>query len=202
MDFDYEQNLIERGYQAICGIDEAGRGPLAGPLVAGAVILNPKNLDCFAELKESKKLTAEKRDFFFPLVLENVLAWSVGLAHHHEIDHHGLGFANKIAMKRAWNYLPIKPDFIALDYMAGIHFQTDFELIKKGDATVLTIAVASIIAKVIHDRILLAFDKKYPQYDFASHKGYGTAKHLELLDKYGPSPIHRLTFAGVKQKLF
>jgi ribonuclease HII len=202
MNYDYEQKLIDKGYKVICGIDEAGRGPLAGPLVSSAVVLDSNNLELFSELKESKSLTEEKREEFFDLVKDNVLAWSVGMAHHFEIDKHGLAYANKIAMKRAWKYLNIEPDFIALDYMPGIHFKTDFELIKKGDAIVLTIAAASIIAKVIHDRIMRAFAEKYPNYCFRDHKGYGTKKHLKMIDMLGPSPIHRLTFGGVKKKLF
>jgi len=202
MNFNYEQNLIDKGFKNICGIDEAGRGPLAGPLVAAAVVLDKNNLAPFEKLQESKSLTEQKREEFFDVVINNVRGWSVGMAHHYEIDLHGLGYANKIAMKRAWKHLPITPDFIALDYMAGLHFETDFQLIKKGDKNVLTIAAASIIAKVIHDRIMRAFALKYPEYGFEQHKGYGTKKHMEIIDKIGACPVHRSTFAGVKQKLF
>ncbi len=201
MNFDYEQNLINQGHKIICGIDEAGRGPLAGPLVAAAVILDIDKLSLLDELKESKSLSAKKRDEFFPIVIEASLSWSVGVAHHFEIDKHGLSYANKIAMKRAWKYLSIKPDFIALDYMAGLRFETPFALIKSGDKNVISIAAASIIAKVMHDRMLDAFARKYPEYFFDQHKGYGTALHMEMIEKYGPCPIHRLTFAGVKPKL-
>ncbi|OGF33330.1 ribonuclease HII [Candidatus Falkowbacteria bacterium RIFOXYA2_FULL_35_8] len=201
MNYSLEQKLLDQGFQNICGIDEAGRGPLAGPLVAAAVILDPQNLNPLSELKESKSLTSAKREYFFDIVRDNVISWSVGVVHNTEIDKHGLGFANKIAMKRAWTFLHVQPDYILIDHMPGVYFETPFESFKKGDANILSIAAASIIAKVIHDRIMDSFAKVYPNYGFDLHKGYGTAMHLEKINQLGLCPIHRTSFKPLKNKL-
>ncbi|HMB25797.1 MAG TPA: ribonuclease HII [Patescibacteria group bacterium] len=201
MNYDYEKKLKQKGYKQICGLDEAGRGPLAGPLVAGAVILDPQKADFFELIKDSKALNCKKREIIFEKIKYGSLAWSVGVVGHWEINKHGLSYANKIAMKRAWKYLEIKPDFILSDYMAGLKFVTPFELIKSGDSTILSVAAASIVAKVFRDQMMLAFAKKYPDYGFEKHKGYGTKFHLRALDKCGPCEIHRTNFKPVKEKL-
>lgn len=202
MDYDYEKNLIDQGYKCVCGIDEAGRGPLAGPLVTGAVILDPQKLQDFEQIRESKSLTQEKREKFFDIIINNCACWSIGVVRHDEIDKHGLSFANKIAMKRAWKHLTVKPDYILTDYLAKLYFETPFETIMKGDTKILSIACASILAKVVHDKIMVAFDRKYPQYLFAEHKGYGTKLHLQKIEEHGPCGIHRKTYGPIKAKLF
>lgn len=202
MDYTYEQNLIEQGYKYVCGIDEAGRGSLAGPLVAGAVILNPHKIEILEEVKDSKKLSAEKRIEIFKLIKENALTWSVGAVSAAEIDKHGLSFANKIAMKRAWQYLAVKPNYILSDYMAKLYFETPFRLITKGDNKVISIAAASIVAKVIRDNMMMAFAKRFPEYSFEDHKGYGTQLHRDKITELGPCEIHRKSFEPIKAKLF
>lgn len=202
MNYSYEQNLNNRGFTDICGIDEAGRGPLAGPIVAGAVILNIEKLELLEKVRDSKLLDAQKREEIFPIILRNAKCWAVGVARHDEIDHHGLALANRIAMKRAWSHLPIKPNYILSDYMAKVYFRTPFELIIKGDRKILSIAAASILAKVFHDRIMDAFARKYPQYGFDIHKGYGTKFHLARIKEFGACPIHRRSFGPLKARLF
>jgi ribonuclease HII len=197
MDYSYEQKLIDQGHKIICGIDEAGRGPLAGPLVAAAVIVDVSKLELFTDIDESKSLTSKKREEFFNLIINNVLAWSVGISRHDEIDQQGIAFANQMAMKRAWKYLSITPDYILFDHVWNLHFLTPHEAIIKGDKTVISIAMASIVAKVMHDRMIDAYDRIYPEYEFAKHKGYGTALHMAKIKEFGPCPIHRRSFAGV-----
>jgi len=201
MDYLYEQELIKNGFNDICGIDEAGRGPLAGPLVAGAVILDSNNLDVLVDLKESKSLSEAQREFYFDIVCHNVKSWSVGVVSNKELDKHGLSYANKIVMKRAWYYLDVKPDYILYDYMPGVQFETPAKGIKKGDKNILSIAAASIIAKVIHDRIMHSFARIYPKYGFDQHKGYGTKFHLDKIQEFGACPIHRTSYKGVKSTL-
>ena len=202
MDYSYEQNLINRGYKFICGIDEAGRGPLAGPLVSAAVILDSDNSDFFDLIKDSKMLSAKKREQAFELILANAKSWAIGVVTNIELDKHGLAFANKIAMKRAWKHLKIKPNYILSDYMAKVYFETPFELIIDGDKKILSVAAASIIAKVFRDRMMDAFARKYPAYGFELHRGYGTKLHLEKIAELGPCEIHRKTFKPIKAKLF
>jgi len=202
MNYDYEQNLISQGYNIICGIDEAGRGSLAGPLVAGAVVLDFEKQDLFEKLNDSKLLSGKKREELCPLIIDQALAWSIGLATNEEIDKHGLAFANKIAMKRAWKHLSIKPDFIVSDYLAKLSFETPFELVIKGDRKIVSVAAASIIAKVFRDRMMLAYHNKYPTYCFDVHKGYGTELHMDRLKILGPCEIHRKSFGPVRARLF
>lgn len=205
MDLTYEQQKLSNGFKNICGIDEAGRGCLAGPLIAGAVIFDlnkTKNASEEVRINDSKQLTPEKRYLAFNWIINNALSWSVGVAHHFEIDKHGLSFANKIAMKRAWKYLKIKPDFIVSDYLAKLSFETPFELIIKGDSKIFSVAAASIIAKVMRDSMMNALAKKYPDYGFEIHKGYGTSLHYAKINELGPCPIHRLSFEPFKAKLF
>jgi len=202
MNYDYENNLISQGYTDICGIDEAGRGSYAGPLVAGSVILDPDENELVEFLADSKLLTAKRREQVLPMIMCKAKAWSVGLVTNEEIDLHGLGFANKIAMKRAWKHLRVTPNYILSDYMPNLSFATPFELIKSGDRKIATIAAASIVAKVFRDRMMVAFHNKYPEYEFAVHKGYGTQMHRDKLDEFGPCDLHRKSFAPIKAKLF
>ena len=197
MDYSYEQKLIEQGYDLVCGIDEAGRGPWAGPIVAGAVILDPTKDDFFELLNDSKKMTAKKREVALVEIISKAKAWSVGLARHDEIDKHGLQLANMIAMKRAWKNLTLQPNFIVCDHVAKLSFETPSEIIKRGDSTVISIAAASIVAKVFRDRMMNAFARKYPVYEFEKHKGYGTKLHLEKLEQHGICPIHRKCFKPI-----
>lgn len=202
MDYSYEQNLITRGFDFVCGIDEAGRGPLAGPLVAGAVILDPAKNDFFELINDSKLLKGEKRLKAYEQIIRGARSWAIGVASSDEIDKHGLGFANKIAMKRAWKHLAIKPNYILSDYMAKVYFETPFELIIDGDKKIISVAAASIIAKVFRDRMMDAFHRRYPDYGFDEHKGYGTKLHLERIAKFGPCPIHRKSFGPLRPQLF
>ena len=202
MDYSYEQNLISRGFPVVCGIDEAGRGPLAGPLVAGAVILDPSKNDFFDLINDSKLLKGAKRLKAYEQIVRGARCWAVGVASSYEIDKHGLSFANKIAMKRAWKHLPVKPNYILSDYMAKLYFETPFELIIDGDAKIISVAAASIIAKVFRDHIMEAFARRFPAYGFEEHKGYGTKKHIEKITQFGPCPIHRMSFAPLKPSSF
>jgi len=202
MDIQKENQLLASGYKFICGIDEAGRGPLAGPIVAAAVILDFGKIDALAEINDSKKLTAEKREALFPVVTKNVLSWAVGVVASHDIDANGISYANKLVMQRACDYLNPKPNYVLVDYMPGVYFKMPFELVAHGDARILSIAAASIIAKVIHDRMMRAFARKYPQYGFDEHMGYGTDSHLQKIQEFGPCPIHRQSYGPMKSRLF
>jgi len=137
-----------------------------------------------------------------PIILQNVKAWAIGVVRQDELDEKGLAFANQMAMRRACENLLIKPNYVLVDYMANVRFEIPFELIVKGDRNILSIAAASIIAKVFRDRMMEAFAKKYPDYGFEIHKGYGTKLHLEKIKELGPCPIHRRSFAPLKAKLF
>jgi len=202
MDFSYEQNLINRGFEFVCGIDEAGRGPLAGPLVAAAVILDSAKNDFFGSINDSKLLNKNKRQEAFDLIRQNARCWAIGVVSSQEIDKHGLGFANKIAMKRAWKHLAVKPNYILSDYLAKVYFETPFELIVDGDKKILSVASASIVAKVFRDRMMEAFSRVFPLYGFEKHKGYGTKEHLAKVREFGLCAIHRQSFEPFKARLF
>ncbi len=196
--FDLENKIVEDGYTLIAGIDEAGRGPWAGPLVAAAVILDIKNFTS-EEVNDSKKLTAKKREALSPWIKENCLAWAVGEVSSEEIDTLGLQLGNKTAMKRAIEKLDIKPEFILTDYVGKIDFRTPFRTIKSGDQISLSIASASIIAKVYRDGLMQDLAKQYPLYGFEKHKGYGTKLHQEMIQEHGICPIHRQCFKPIKR---
>ncbi|MBP9988773.1 MAG: ribonuclease HII [Ruminococcus sp.] len=188
----YEKEAHASGYKIVCGIDEAGRGPLAGPVCAAAVIL-PDN--CIIEgVNDSKKLSEKKREALFDVIKETAVAYSIATADEKEIDEINILQATYLAMNRAFNGLQIKPDMALVDGnrdpMLGIPTKT----IVKGDANSMSIACASILAKVTRDRFMLEMDKKFPEYQFSKHKGYGTKLHYEMLDKYGASEIHRMSF--------
>ncbi len=188
----YENQLRRRGYTFIAGLDEAGRGSWAGPLVAGAVILHPeKKVDGICD---SKLLAPEKRKKVFLCLTKNCLTWSVGIVSPEEIDGLGIISANRLAFERAVKKLNIRPDYLLVDGLRNFDSNIHHEFIVKGDRKILSIAAASIIAKVIRDQILIYLHKIYPEYNFLQHKGYGTEEHSTRLQEYGLSEIHRLSF--------
>ena len=188
----YENEAKAEGFNIVCGIDEAGRGPLAGPVCAAAVIL-PEG--CIIEgVNDSKKLTEKKRERLFDVIKETALAYSIATADEKEIDEINILQATYLAMNRAFRGLSIKPDMALVDGNRDPNLGIPTRTIVKGDANSMSIAAASILAKVTRDRFMLEMDKKYPEYQFAKHKGYGTKLHYEMLDKYGASEIHRMSF--------
>lgn len=188
----YESKAKEAGFQTVCGIDEAGRGPLAGPVFAAAVIL-PEN--CSIEgINDSKKLSPKKRDLLFDEIKEGAVAYGIGFATEQEIDEINILQATFLAMKRACDALSVGPDLALVDGNRMPQLGVETRTIVKGDSLSASIAAASILAKVSRDRLLQQIDEIYPEYGFAQHKGYGTALHVEMLKKYGPCPVHRVTF--------
>ncbi len=188
----YESEAKQQGYRTICGIDEAGRGPLAGPVFAAAVIL-PDGL-YIDGLNDSKKLSAKKRELLFDQITQDAVSYAIGFATEKEIDEINILQATFLAMRRAFQGLSVKPDCALVDGNRMPNLDVPTQTIIKGDGLSANIAAASILAKVSRDRLMLELDEIYPEYQFAKHKGYGTALHTELLKKYGPSPIHRMTF--------
>ena len=192
-DLSYEIAAREKGYTAICGVDEAGRGPLMGPVCAAAVIL-PEGVE-LEGVNDSKKLSEKKREALYDVIKEKALAWGIAFASVEEIEEYNILEATYMAMNRAVEQLGDKVDFALVDgnrVPKGI--KVDCETVVKGDGKSLSIAAASILAKVTRDRLLLEYDEKYPQYGFAKHKGYGTKEHTEAIKAYGPCEIHRLSF--------
>ncbi len=192
MDYSYEQNALNKGYKVICGIDEAGRGPLAGPVYAAAVIL-PLGLE-IEGLNDSKKLTEKKREQLFDIICEKAVSYSIGIATEQEIDEINILNATFLAMRRAVEGLDVKPDYALVDGNQHPGLSITDETIIKGDGKSMSVAAASILAKVSRDRYMLEMAKKYPEYCFEKHKGYGTKLHYEMLEKYGVSEIHRRSF--------
>ncbi|MBR5295731.1 MAG: ribonuclease HII [Clostridia bacterium] len=192
MDYSFEKTLIPEGVKIICGLDEAGRGPLAGPVYAGAVILPEGYLP--EGLNDSKKISEKKREQLFTLITENAIAWGFGTASPEEIDEINILNASMLAMKRAVESLSVKPEFLLVDGNIARGFQEKAVPVIKGDAKSPHIAAASIIAKVLRDRACLEMDREYPEYGFSKHKGYPTKAHFEAIEKYGVSPIHRKSF--------
>lgn len=190
---EYENKLYSEGIQYIAGIDEAGRGPLAGPVVVGCVIL-PK--DSFIEgVNDSKKVSEKKREKLYEEIINNAIAWGVGIVEQNEIDEINILNATKKALTMSINNLKLKPDKILVDALENIDTcGIPYISIVKGDAKNYSIAAASIIAKVTRDRIMYEWDKVYPQYGFAAHKGYGTAKHIQAIKENGICMIHRKSF--------
>ena len=191
----YERTAAEHGFEWVCGIDEAGRGPLAGTVVAAAVILDP--LRPIAGLNDSKKLSEKKRDALAVLIRERAVAWFVASASVEEIDRLNILQATLLAMKRAVEGLRLKPSKVLVDGNQLPRLLMLAEAIVKGDALVPAISAASILAKVYRDRWCCDYDLQYPQYGFAGHKGYGTAQHLAALRQHGACPQHRRSFAPV-----
>ncbi len=191
----YEKELYQGGYQAIAGIDEVGRGPLAGPVVAAAVILPP---GCKIKgLNDSKKIPKKKHDEIYQAVMEKALAVGIGLMDSEIINQVNIYEATKLAMKEALSKLTLKPDYLLIDAMK-LDVEMPQESIIKGDANSLSIAAASIVAKVTRDKLMADYDKEFPGYDFAQNAGYGTKSHLQGLKRNGVTPIHRKTFEPVK----
>ena len=189
---EYEQNAELKGYKAICGVDEAGRGPLAGPVCAAAVILPPNTI--IDGVNDSKKLTEKKREALFNVIKETAVSYCIAYASVEEIESINILNATMLAMKRAVEGLDVKADYAMIDGNKMPPLDIDGETIVKGDAKSMSIACASILAKVSRDRLLYEYAKEYPQYQFDKHKGYGTAAHREAIIKYGPCPYHRMIF--------
>ncbi len=192
MEYSIEKEIIDTGYNIICGVDEAGRGPLAGPVYAAAVVL-PLGLEING-LNDSKKLSEKKRDALFDLIIQNALAYSIKFSTVEEIENLNILNASQLAMNRAVETLNIKADYALIDGNIARGFNIPCKTVIKGDSLSPSIAAASILAKVSRDRFCLEMDKNFPEYGFAKHKGYGTKAHYEAIKKYGPCPIHRLSF--------
>lgn len=188
----YEKEAISKGYKAVCGVDEAGRGPLAGPVCAAAVIL-PENT-IIEGVNDSKKLSEKKREALFDVIKEQALSYSIAFASVEEIEDINILNATMLAMKRAVEGLDVKADYAMIDGNRLPDLSIDSEFIIKGDAKSMSIACASILAKVSRDRLLYKYAEEYPEYLFDKHKGYGTKVHVEAIKKYGPCPYHRLSF--------
>lgn len=191
-DYSIENSLHEKGYGVVCGIDEAGRGPLCGPVYAAACIL-PDGL-VIEGLNDSKKLTAKKREKLFDIICKEAIAYCIASASVKEIDELNILEADLLAMRRAIDGLAVKADFAIIDGNVARDFQIPAMAVIKGDATSMSIAAASVLAKVARDRVCEELDREYPEYLIAKHKGYGTKEHMDALRKYGPSPIHRKKF--------
>ena len=187
-----EKEFYEKGYSCICGVDEAGRGPLAGPVCAAAVIL-PPNLE-LAGLNDSKKLSDKKRRELYPIIKEKALAYGIAFADHSEIDEINILQATYLAMERAMAQLSIKPEVALIDGNRAKDFGLPVQTVVHGDSLSASIAAASVLAKVTRDDAMLELAEKHPGYGFEIHKGYGTKAHYEALRTLGASPIHRMTF--------
>ncbi len=193
----FEKTAYCTGFTSVAGIDEAGRGPLAGPVTAAAVILPIGLLICGVD--DSKKLTPDKREMLYDVIMNQALSVGVGSIDPAEIDRINILQATRLAMLTAVNNLSIPPDLLLIDGISTIDSSICQKTIKKGDSLSLSIAAASIIAKVTRDRLMIEMDTTYPGYGFSGHKGYGSASHMDAIKRLGPSPIHRLTFRGVKE---
>lgn len=191
-DYELEQLCTDRGYKLVCGVDEAGRGPLSGPVFAAAVIL-PAGL-YIEGLNDSKKLTPKKRDALFDTICREAVTYGIASASVEEIDEMNILEADLLAMRRAIAMLSPAADFALIDGNCTKEFTLPVASVVKGDAKSCSIAAASILAKVTRDRLCEEHDRLYPEYGFAKHKGYGTAAHMEAIRKYGPCPLHRKTF--------
>lgn len=189
----YEKELINKGYKYICGIDEAGRGPLCGPVVAAAVILNPQ--EDIEGINDSKKLSEKKREELYDVIMEKAIAVGIGMSDIPIIEKENILGATKLAMIDAVKNLKTLPDFVIIDGNQDINIDVDKMTLVSGDALSKSVAAASIIAKVTRDRLLISkYEKEYPKYGFAKHKGYGTKQHIEAIKKYGITEYHRPSF--------
>lgn len=190
--WEIEDENYSEGFEIICGVDEAGRGPLAGPVYAAAVIL-PKHLQ-IPGLNDSKKLSDKRRRELYPVICGQALAYGIGFATEQEIDEINILQATFLAMERAMAQLKIRPDLALIDGNRQKDFGLPVKTIVKGDSRSANIAAASVLAKVSRDDWMIAMAEKYPEYGFEIHKGYGTRAHYQALEAYGPSPIHRMSF--------
>lgn len=191
-DYHLEKELALRGYNYICGVDEAGRGPLSGPVVAAACIL-PIDLD-IPMLNDSKKLTPKRRELLYDEIIDNAIAYSIAEASSEEIDSLNILNATMLAMRRAIEGLSLAADFALIDGNCARDIPIPCQTVISGDAISASISAASILAKVTRDRLCLLDDERYPEYGFAKHKGYGTKAHMDALRQNGPCPIHRRSF--------
>ncbi len=191
-----ENRLREQGYTLICGVDEVGRGPLAGPVMAGAVILPPDTELVIPGVDDSKKVSAKKRAELYDVIREKAIAWAVGAADVETIDRINILQATMLAMRRAIAQLTLQPDALLIDALTLHDISIPQQPIVHGDARSVSIAAASILAKVTRDTLMEELDELYPQYGFRDNKGYGTAAHIAAIREYGPCPIHRRTFIG------
>lgn len=187
-----EEGLYSKGIKLVCGVDEAGRGPLCGPVVAAAVILKPDSK--IEGVNDSKKLSEKKREQVYESIMQNALAVGVGMSDVDVIESVNILNATKLAMKEAISKLKVQPEYVLIDGNQMIDIQIPGETVVHGDAISESIAAASIIAKVTRDRMLIEWDREYPEYGFAKHKGYGTKAHTEAIAKYGLTPLHRPSF--------
>ena len=192
VNFEIEKEYISDGFNCICGVDEAGRGPLAGPVCAAAVILPVGAV--IPGRDDSKKLTEKKRAALYDVIKETAVSYGIAFASEKEIDEMNILNATFLAMKRAVEKLGVKPDLALIDGNQKPHTGINEVTVIKGDGKSMSIAAASVLAKVTRDRYMLELDKKYPQYEFKKHKGYGTAAHIAAIRELGPCPIHRRTF--------
>lgn len=188
----YENELLAKGYKYICGVDEAGRGPLAGPVCAAAVIL-PEN-KIIEGVNDSKKLSEKKRELLFDIIKKEAIAYNIAFSSVEEIEEYNILNATMLAMKRAVEGLAVKADYAIIDGNKTPDLKIPCESIVKGDANSMSIAAASILAKVSRDRLCYEYAEKYPKYMFDKHKGYGTKLHTEKIKEYGPCEIHRMSF--------
>lgn len=188
----YENEALSKGYNNICGVDEAGRGPLAGPVCAAAVILHKGEI--IEGVNDSKKLTEKKREALYDVIKEKAVAYSIAFASVEEIEEMNILNATMLAMKRAVEGLKVPADYAMIDGNKIPDLNIPAECVVKGDANSMSIAAASILAKVTRDRLCAEYETEYPQYGFAKHKGYGTKLHREMILKYGPCKIHRMSF--------
>lgn len=192
MNFEYEINAKTKGFTSVCGVDEAGRGPLAGPVFAAAVIL-PENCE-IEGLNDSKKLSEKKREALFDVIKDKAVSYSIASVDEKIIDEINILQATYLAMKKAVEGLDVPADYALIDGNRMPPLDIDGETVVKGDAKSPSIAAASILAKVSRDRFMLGLDEKYPQYKFSQHKGYGTKLHYEMLTEHGVSDCHRMSF--------
>lgn len=193
----FEEEIQAQGFRVIAGLDEAGRGPLAGPVVAAAVVLAP--IKKMAGIDDSKKLSPEQREKIFSLILQQAAAVGIGVVDAREIDRLNILRASLKAMEQAVQNLPLSPDFLLIDGIHSLTLPLAQRAIPKGDQRCQSIAAASIVAKVTRDRLMLAYHDEYPQYNFARHKGYGTREHLQAIRQYGCCPLHRQSFKPIYQ---
>ncbi|MBR4910299.1 MAG: ribonuclease HII [Clostridia bacterium] len=192
-DYSYETAANSKGYKCVCGVDEAGRGPLAGPVCAAAVILPPGLI--IDGLNDSKKLTEKKREELFDVIINNAVSYCVSFGTLEEIEEYNILNATFLAMNRAIEGLSVPADFALIDgNRIPKNIKIPCETVVKGDSKSSSIAAASILAKVTRDRLLIEYDKKYPEYNFKKHKGYGTKEHYDAIKKYGVCEVHRLSF--------
>ena len=194
-DFELEKEALQKGYKYVCGVDEAGRGPLAGPVCAAAVILKEDTV--IEGLNDSKKISEKKREALFDVIKENAVAYCIAYGTVEEIETVNILEATKLAMYQAIDNSKIKPEHVLIDAMKLENLDMPSTSIIKGDAKSISIAAASVIAKVTRDRMMLELDSKYPMYGFKKHKGYPTKQHVEAIEKYGILDSHRKTFKPV-----